>query len=53
MSKQYGQKYRGCIDEEDSLITTENGFEKIHELGIGVSPHHAIEVIDAKYPDKD
>ena len=53
MSSQYGKKYRGCIDKEESLITKENGFETIHELDVGVSPHHAIEVIDAKYPDKE
>lgn len=52
MTGSYGKKYRGCIDPEDSLITEDNGFTKIHELGIGVSPMHAIDVIDAKYPDK-
>jgi hypothetical protein len=45
-------KYRGSIDEEDSLITPENGFEKIHMLEPGTSPLHAIDVLDSKYPDK-
>lgn len=34
----YGQKYRGSIDEKDSMLTPENGFDIIHELGIGESP---------------
>jgi hypothetical protein len=50
MNKKGHDKYRGSIDAEDSLITTENGFENIRMLGAGVSPHHAIDVIDAKYP---
>lgn len=45
-------KYRGAIDEKDSLITEENGFSNIQVLGPGTSPLHAIQVLDAKYPDK-
>ena len=45
----YGEKYRGAIDEKDSLITTENGFKNIRVLEKGVSPLLAIEAIDAKY----
>lgn len=52
MNKSGFQKYRGSVDEKDSLVTMENGFSKVHNLGPGVSPFHAIEVIDAKYPDK-
>lgn len=48
----YGDKYLGAVDARDSLITESNGFTKIHELGPGVSPLHAIDVLDAKYPDK-
>jgi hypothetical protein len=48
----YGDKYKGAVDPKESLITNENGFSKIHELGPGVSPLHAIDVIDAAYPDK-
>lgn len=44
-------KYTGGIKAEDSLITKENGFSKITMLEIGTSPHHAIDVMDAKYPD--
>lgn len=36
-------KYRGSIDKEDTLITEENGFVKIHNLEPGTSPHLAIE----------
>ena|SRR3569832_976171 len=53
MNKHGFRKYAGAIEESESLITKENGFEKIHELEPGVSPLHAIEVLDAKYPDKE
>jgi hypothetical protein len=52
MNKKGHDKYRGSIDESESLITPENGFENIRMLGVGVSPFHAIDVIDAKYPTK-
>lgn len=45
-------KYRGAINPEESLITVENGFKNITELDKGTSPLHAIEVLDAKYPDR-
>ena len=48
----YGEKYRGSIDESDSLITKENGFENIKYSGIGGSPMSIIEEMDLKYPDK-
>lgn len=44
-------KYRGGIGKEESLITKDNGFEKITMLDKATSPHHAIDVMDAKYPD--
>ena len=53
MTGSYGEKYKGAVEVGESLITTENGFKKIHELGVGVSPLHAIDVIDAEYPDKE
>ena len=31
-------KYKGSIRPEESIITKENGFEKIHMLGVGESP---------------
>jgi hypothetical protein len=46
------QKYRGSIDEKDSLITEENGFKNIRMLPPGTSPLAAIEFIDSQYPDK-
>ena len=49
----YGKKYKGAVENDESMITSENGFVKIHELPVGTSPHHAIEVIDAAYPDKE
>lgn len=34
----YGEKSRGAIHEDDSIITTENGFKNIITLPGGVSP---------------
>lgn len=45
-------KHRGSIDEEDSLITKENGFENIYYSGVGSSPFSLIDELDSKYPDK-
>ena len=39
----YGGKYPGSIEEEESLITKENGFDEIHE-GKG-SPYYKIQVL--------
>jgi hypothetical protein len=50
LTGQYGDKYRGAIDKKDSIITEDNGFKNIKELGSGVSPESAIEEIDAQYP---
>lgn len=54
MHKKGDGKYRGGISPEESMITVENGFspDKIHMLDRGTSPLHAIDVLDAKYPDK-
>lgn len=41
-------RHRGSIDEADSLITKENGFENIQYSGIGTSPMSVIERMDAK-----
>lgn len=43
-------KYRGSIDEKDSMITKENGFDEIHYSGIGGSPMSVIDKLDEKYP---
>lgn len=53
MVKPGWKKYRGSIDEEQSLITKENGFSKIRYLEPGTSPTLAIEHIDSQYPDKE
>ena len=34
----YGSKYKGSIRPEESMITKENGFDRIHILGVGESP---------------
>jgi hypothetical protein len=52
MNKKGHDKYRGSVDAKDSLITAENGFKNIVMLDVGTSPFHALDVIDAKYPDK-
>lgn len=48
----YGEKYKGAIEKNESLITAENGFRKIHDLGPGNSPLAYIDMLDAQYPDK-
>ncbi|HET8688268.1 MAG TPA: hypothetical protein VFM18_16750 [Methanosarcina sp.] len=45
-------KYTGAVKEKDSLITEENGFDKVHTLEPGMSPLAYIDHLDAKYPDK-
>jgi hypothetical protein len=54
MHKKGDGKYKGGVNANESLITVENGFapDKITLLDIGTSPHNAIDVMDAKYPDK-
>lgn len=48
----YGKKFRGCIDEKDSLISEENGFKNVKTLKPGQSPYAYIEELDSQYPDK-
>jgi hypothetical protein len=50
MHKKGDGKYRGSIDEKDSLITEANGFQKITILEPGTSPLLYIDAIDAQYP---
>lgn len=45
----YGSKYTGCIDKKESLISSENGFEKIELLEEGVSPLSEIYKRDLEY----
>ena len=49
MTGNYGERYEGCISEKDSLITKENGFEKIELLDAGVSPLSEIDRRDREY----
>lgn len=44
----YG-KYKGSIKSEESMITKENGFDKIHVLMPGESPLEYIDRIDNEY----
>ena len=41
-------KFAGCIDEDESLITEENGFKNIQI--VEGSPYWLIDEMDAKYP---
>ena len=47
----YG-KYKGSVKPSESMITKENGFEKIHTLGVGESPLDYIDRIDEEYYKK-
>lgn len=50
----YGKKYRGSIDEKDSMITEENGCKNIEMFGPGkCSPLEYIAALDDGYPDKE
>ena len=51
-NKKGAGKYSGSVTEKESLITKENGFEKIYFVERG-SPYGIIEDIDSKYPDKE
>lgn len=51
-TENYGQKYKGSIKPEESMITEENGFTNIHTLGVGVSPMDYINRIDNEYYEK-
>lgn len=46
MTGNYGNKYKGSIKPEESMITKENGFDKIYTLEPGESPLSYIEKID-------
>lgn len=49
MTGSYGDKYTGSVTEKESLITKENGFNKIVTLGVGESPMSEIERRDKEY----
>ena len=44
----YG-KYKGSVKPEESMVTEENGFDKVHILKEGESPLEFIERIDDEY----
>jgi hypothetical protein len=43
MTGSYGEKYKGCVDESESIIKPENGFKNIVTLQMGESPNSYIE----------
>jgi hypothetical protein len=45
----YGEKYKGSIKPSETMITEENGFDKIHTLQPGESPLEFIDRIDEEY----
>ena len=49
MTGDYGDKYEGCVSEKESIITEDNGFEKITTLPPGMSPFNEIERRDKEY----
>ena len=52
MTKKGWKRNKGSIEQDESLITKENGFEKIHNLKPGESPLVYIDMIDKEYPTK-
>ena len=48
-NKKGWKKYKGSIEENETLITKENGFDKIYELKPGQNPLGFIEILDNKY----
>lgn len=49
----YGQKYRGSVKPEESLISEEAGFKNVVTLDKGTSPLLYIDWKDAQYPTKE
>ena len=49
MVKKGWKRFKGSIDEDESLITEDNGFDKIHDLKAGESPLVYIDKLDSKY----
>jgi len=50
MVKKGWKKNKGSIEPEETMITKENGFSKIHDLKPGISPHAYIDMLDVEYP---
>jgi hypothetical protein len=48
----YGNKYKGSVIDEESLITKENGFDKIYNLPAGTSPTAYIDMLDKQYEEE-
>ena len=44
------KKNKGSIEKDESLISKENGFDKVHNLKPGESPLVYIDRLDEKYP---
>ncbi len=43
----YGQKHRGSINKDESVITSTNGFRNITTLSAGTSPMGYIDMLDS------
>lgn len=52
MHKKGDGKFRGAVREDSSLMHEGKGFINVQMLEPGVSPMHAIKLMDDKYPDK-
>lgn len=48
-NKKGHDKHLGSITSKESLITQDNGFNDIHELGVGVSPLEYIDRLHQEY----
>ncbi len=44
----YGDKHKGSINKSEYIITKENGFKNIIQLGVGESPTGYIDMIEAE-----
>jgi hypothetical protein len=49
MEGSYGNKNKGSIKDKESIITKENGFDKIQYLRVGESPLGYIEQLEREY----
>ena len=49
VNKKGFEKYRGAVRSKESMITEENGFDKIHILEEGASPFSKIDQLEEEY----
>jgi len=46
------KKNKGSVEENQSLISTENGFDKVHSLKPGISPLAYIKMLEEQYENE-